>query len=404
MAEKAYLTAKEAAAELGISVATLYAYVSRGLIHSEPGNKARRTKRYRREDVLRLRQRKRQRHNPEQASVETLNWGLPVLESAITLIQDQRFFYRGWDALQLAERQSFEAVIALLWRGTFDPLPQSDKAPSITSLAANAPLAACQAQLALAAADDAAAYDLRPERVVQTGTRILQLCTAVISGLESPPSQWSNIAAALQKAWRPDAPHLQAALNQALILCADHELNVSTFAARCVASAEGTPYDVVQAGLAALKGRRHGRMTERVAALFDEAKHADRAEQTLSARLQRGESVPGFRHQLYPDGDPRGAALLTQVYTLAPQSDATRLARALAKHGYTLLGEAPTLDFGLVALSRSLHLPPHAPLSLFALGRMAGWLAHALEQYQRQHLIRPRADYVGPQPIQSPAP
>jgi citrate synthase len=112
-----HLSAVQAAHALGISLATLYAYVSRGLIRSEAADGAKRRRRYRAEDVRALKQRKELRRNPAKAVEGALHWGEPVLESAITMIADDRFYYRGHDAIGLAESRSIEEVAALLWRG-----------------------------------------------------------------------------------------------------------------------------------------------------------------------------------------------------------------------------------------------------------------------------------------------
>jgi len=187
------------------------------------------------------------------------------------------------------------------------------------------------------------------------------------------------------------------AIRIALVLCADHELNVSAFTARCAASAAASPYDVVSAAMATLKGRRHGGQTERVAALFAETETPGRARAVVANRLRRGESIPGFGHPLYPAGDPR-AALLMQLAEAAGSPAEWRRVRALSKAGAELLQEAPNLDFGLTALAQVYGLPSYAPLVLFTLGRTVGWIAHAIEQYATNELIRPRARYTGPAP------
>jgi citrate synthase len=165
-----------------------------------------------------------------------------------------------------------------------------------------------------------------------------------------------------------------------------------------VASANGSPWDVVSAGLAALKGSRHGGHTERVEALFREAGTAEGARRVLADRLRRGEPIPGCGHSLYPDGDPRGAALLAMAVAIAPVSPEVELALAMADAYRELIREHPTIDHGLVALSRALDLPAHTPLALFALGRTLGWIGHAIEQYAANKMIRPRAAYVGEMP------
>ena len=213
-----------------------------------------------------------------------------------------------------------------------------------------------------------------------TGARILGLMAGIAASVSPLPS----IAATLQAGWAPGRPEAAGPIGAALILAADHELNVSAFTARCVASANASPWDVVSAGLAALKGSRHGGHTERVEALFREAGTAAGARRVLADRLRRGEPIPGCGHSLYPDGDPRGAALLEMAAEIAPGSPAVECALAMAEAYRELIHEHPTIDHGLVALSRALDLPPHTPLALFALGRTIGWIGHAIEQYARE--------------------
>ncbi|HEY4593081.1 MAG TPA: citrate synthase family protein [Thermoanaerobaculia bacterium] len=398
-----FLTAQEAAAELGISLATLYAYASRGMLRSEAVPGAPRAKRYPREDVLRLKDKKELRRYPEQAAEKAapkaLSWGMPVLESALTLIQDGRLYYRGRDAVELARTSTVEEVAALLWTG--DPgeagrLFAGETPPIAWPLPGGlTPIERCQMAVPLAGAQDLSAWDLRPAAVAATGARILRFMAGVAAGY--PPSS-SSIAALLQFGWAPGRPEVAGPIGAALILAADHELNVSAFTARCVASANASPWDVVSAGLAALKGSRHGGHTERVEALFKEAGTAEEARRVLADRLRRGEPIPGCGHTLYPDGDPRGAALLEMAREIAPESPEVELALAMADAYRELIHEHPTIDHGLVALSRALELPEHTPIALFALGRTIGWIGHAIEQYGVNKLIRPRAAYVGPEP------
>jgi citrate synthase len=392
------LSADEAARELGVTLATLYAYASRGLLHSEPVPGEPRARRYPREDVLRLKERKELRKEPERAVPRALHWGgTPVLESAITLIEGGRLYYRGRDAMALARSRSVEEVAALIWTGQPDDAAElfAGKAPDLPARKMDLPpIERCQAILPLAGAGDPAAWDLRPRSAAATGARILRLLARVASG--GPAS--GGIAATLQKGWAPERPEAAGPISAALILAADHELNVSAFTARCVASAAANPYDVVSAALAALKGARHGGHTRRMEAIFREAGTAGNARQALADRLRRGEQIPGTGHALYPDGDPRGRALLDLAIEVAPGSPAVALAQAIADAMRELLREHPNLDFGLVALARALDLPPDTPLALFALGRTIGWIGHAIEEYAQDRLIRPRAAYVGEPP------
>lgn len=398
-----YLTAREAADELGIHVASLYAYVSRGLIRSEAAEGGTRQRRYYAEDVARLKSRKATRAHPEQMIEGALSWGAPILESGITLIDGGRLYYRGIDALHLAESASVEQVAGLIWMG--DPeagSPLFEIAPVAIDLAGAIDLAqqgvfiqAFQMALAQAGAADGAAYDLRPEAIARAGARILRLLTMVAVGADTA---MQDIVTALQHGWRLADPGAGDLIRRALILCADHELNVSSFTARCVASARSTPYAAVIAGLSALQGTRHGGHTERIEALFNEIGTPEDVPYKLAAWLRRGEQLPCFGHRLYPDGDPRGAALIRTVADRYPDSPAVELARAVAAHAYELTRLRPTVDFGLVLLARALELPPGSALAVFALGRTVGWIGHTIEQVQIERLIRPRARYVGPLP------
>jgi citrate synthase len=189
-----------------------------------------------------------------------------------------------------------------------------------------------------------------------------------------------------------------ALLDAALVLCVDHELPVSTFAARCVASSGATPYAVVLAGLAALGGVKHGGQIELVEAFLREIEAAGDARVVISGRLRRGELIPGFGHSLYPEGDPRGAGLLRVVAETHPEGPGVDLCEDVAGEVLRLLGGRPTVDFALATAARALELPPGGAVALFGLGRTVGWIGHAIEQYQGDSLIRPRARYTGEQP------
>jgi citrate synthase len=404
MANSRYLSAKEAAKELNITQDTLYAYVSRGLLRSEVTEG--RIKRYLAEDIRRLKERKERRRNPDVVAEGALHLGAPVMESAITLLADQRFYYRGRDALVLATTCSIEQVAFLIWTGELLP----GRVPLFDGLAASlSPLCASmlaqmaglpiveifQALLSLAAAEDVTAYDLRASAIVQTGARILRMLTTAATG-EAPGAQ--SIAETLQQGWIPTEPRASTLLNAALILCADHELNVTTFTARCVASAGATPYAVVIAGLAALSGYKHAGASERVEAFLQEAGTPGGVRSAMQSRLRRGEPIPGFGHPLYPDGDPRGRLLLDLITEFSPDTPSVELAHTAIAEARDLLGEEPNIDFAMVTLVRALHLSRDGAITLRALGRTIGWIGHAIEQYGVNQLIRPRARYTGELP------
>jgi citrate synthase len=401
--ERYFWTAKDAAEALGVTKATLYAYTSRGQLRSEPVPGQPRERRYYREDIDRLRERKEMRQDPGKAAARGLHWGSPVLDSGITLIQDGHLYYRGQDALKLAESASLEDVAALLWEaeptegerlfgaaaGTSAPLSTRLRAFSRDALTR------MQASLPVAGAADRKAYDLRPAAVRQTGARIVRLLTSIAAGKESGAA----VHSALAGSWAPRQAPAANAIRTALVLSADNELNVSAFAARCAASAQASPYDVVSAAMATLKGSLHGGASERVAALFAETQTPRHARAVLASRLRRGERIPGFGHPLYPSGDPR-ATLLLRLAEASGNEKQWRMARSIANAGLELLHDLPNLDFGLLAVARAYELPERAPLNLFALGRTVGWIAHAMEQYAEGNLIRPRARYTGPVPHQ----
>lgn len=388
----AWIGAAEAARALDITRATLYAYVSRGLIRSEPGTGASRERRYSRDDVERLRRRAEERRDPDKVASHALQWGMPVLESAITLIADETLYYRGHDAVALAHHAAVESVASLIWTGQLD-----DRRPPIEPLAVGrlaAPrstpfVVRAEATLALASAIDHQSFDLRPEAVARTGWRILD----VLVGLEASRPR-AGIDVALARGWRLPSG-AEEVIRAALILCADHELNVSAFTARCVASAGSNPYAVVTAGLAALEGTKHGGSTARVETTLGAMRRERSLRAALGERLRHGERIGGFGHPLYRQGDPRAAALLKMLEERYPRSPELRYAREFARAASALTGEAPNVDFALGAASRVLGLRPGSGLTLFAIGRTIGWIGHAIEQYAVDQIIRPRAKYVG---------
>lgn len=399
-----YMTARQAAAMLGVSLSTLYCYVSRGMLHSEPVTGKARVRRYLRDDVVRLVERKEFRSNPTKAAEKGLHWGSPVLQSALTLIDRGRLFYRGLDVIELANNWTLEQVASLLWTG--DPRrsvalfsgddvtpPPPIAARLFKSIRRLGPVERCQLILPLAASSDLSSHDLRPPAVAKTGARILRLLFSAVAGFPSAPP----LDQTLVRAWTPNRQSVAPALRAALILCADHELNVSAFTARCVASALATPYEVVLGALAAFHGRRHGGASEEVQILFRDAQNASDYRQLVAARLRSLDHVPGFGHQLYPEGDPRAQKLISLAKTHGRPRE-VELAKRLIQASHALTGEHPNLDFGLAMFARALQLPSEAPMAIFALGRTIGWIAHATEQYTDNQLIRPRARYVGPIP------
>jgi citrate synthase len=400
---RSWIPAAEAAESLGVSRATLYAYVSRGYIRSQPTPGASRDRQYAREDVERLRRRAEERRNPDKAAAHALQWGMPILESSIALIDGAHLYYRGHDAITLARERSVEEVASLVWCQRFD-VRFGQEAPALRPVAPAADaqwpfVISARCALARASIRDRMASDLRPDPVARCGWRILRLLTALAGG---PRTSEVSVDQSLASAWRLRAG-ATAIVRAALILCADHELNVSSFTARCVASAGSNPYAVVAAGLAALEGPRHGGAGARVEAMLASLRRARDLHAAIESRLRRGEPVEGFGHPLYRDGDPRAVALIGLLRRTQSTSAELRFVLRTIEAATAAGADAPNLDFALAAVARVLRLPEGAPLTLFAIGRTIGWIGHAIEQYATGHLIRPRAKYVGPMPGFTPA-
>jgi citrate synthase len=394
----AWLSAEDAARLLGVSRATLYAYVSRGYVRSQATPGAHRARQYARDDVERLRRRTEERRTPGKAAAGALHWGMPILESSIAMIDGRRLYYRGFDAAVLAASRSLEEVAALIWTGRLDAVPAAGAAARVQPAPPALPfIARAQSMLAAAAARDPLAMDLRADGAAATGWRILRLLSAAATGKDP---RGAAIHRALARSWRVSSRGAEL-LRAALVLCADHELNVSSFTARCVASAGSHPYAAVVAGLAALEGPKHGGASARAESMLASMRRAGPLRAALAARIRRGESIDGFGHPLYRDGDPRARLLLDVLRERYPKSPACRFALAFADAATRTTGEHPNVDFGLAAAAHVLELPPGSPLMLFAIGRSVGWVGHAIEQYATGQLIRPRAKYVGVPPAET---
>jgi citrate synthase len=385
------LTAREAADKLGVKLDTLYAYVSRGRLQSVavPGTRERR---YRSEDVAALRGNRSGARPAQSSDPEAL---MSVIGSSICLIENGRFYYRGRDAVHLSTAATLEEIARLLW------LDGAGGEPVFTSGPANAVTASglierCQTQLTALGDDDLSSFDLTRAGAIRTGWRILRaLAASIAPALPSPEPIHCRLAAA----WRLREAGSEL-LRRCLVLIADHELNPSTFVARCVASTGATPYAAVTAALSALSGRLHGGETARAEGLLRELSEGGDPMTMMAGRLARGERLPGFGQPLYPDGDPRAVAILTALAQAAPE--AHELSEKAAETGLRLTGRRPNVDFALAAAALGLGLARDGALAMFILGRTVGWIAHAIEQYESGLLIRPRARYLGPRPEEAP--
>ncbi|HEY2958047.1 MAG TPA: citrate/2-methylcitrate synthase [Actinomycetota bacterium] len=431
------LSSGEAARRLGIKPATLYAYVSRGLLRSERAPDGRAST-FDPAEVERLNRRGRRRARAAGPEL--------VIASELTSIDGGTLRYRGLDVTELAGRAGFEQVAELLWTGRL-----GGPGPWRSDPAAVAVAAACQAALpagtlpldrlrvaaaALAACDELR-FQLYPSAIVATGHALVAGMVDALPQLappaetdargrpggdrRAPPEGAARLPAGAVAArlWprlcqvRP-APGMVEVLDAALVLAADHELAASAMAARVAASVQADPYAVVGAGLGAVSGALHGGVSLAVETLLAEIGTPERATRVIGDRLRWGEQVPGLGHSLYPAGDPRAACLLdllrgaaaAQGRAAAPRStDAARrlgVVEAVADAARRRGLPAPNVDFALAALAFVAGMTRGAAETVFAVARTAGWLAHALEEYERRTPIRPRAVYTGPAATRPP--
>lgn len=378
-----WLDADQVLERLGIRPQTLYAYVSRGRIEAAAHPRDPRRSLYRASDVAALAQKKARGRRAADVAAEAIAWGEPVLPSAITTVAGGRLWYRGRDAVQLADQGLTLENVGRLLRGGHGAALKSSRRPE-PPFADNA-RARLFLTLAARAGREPPARGRAPLALAMEAADLLEAVVAAATGQAGEGPAHARFAAA----WSLDAAGADL-VRRTLVLLADHELNASTFAARVAASTGASLSAACLAGLSALSGPLHGGMAARVEAFVEEAERRDPAH-AVSARLSRGASMPGFDHPLYPDGDPRAAALLA-AFEPPPLLAELRMATEAAT------GLSPNIDFALVSLARTLKLPPDAPFILFATARSAGWAAHAIEQLQTGRLIRPRARYVGETP------
>jgi len=381
----AWLTATEALTALGVRRQTLYANVSRGRIRAKPDPKDPRRSLYDGGDVKRLAGRRGGRRSAASVAAETIGWGDPILASSVSTIADGRLFYRGRDAVELAESSSLEDIAALLWESEglsteASPIKNKSVRPS------ESPLESALLVLAKRVATDSPSRRRTPAVLKAEAADLIGGLVEAMLG--SNFRAGALIHQRMAAAWR--ARRAQDALRRALVLLADHELNASTFATR-VAISTGAPLSAgLLAGLATLAGPLHGGAVKAARALIRNARQFGA---TAAARdwLAQGRRLPAFGHPLYPQGDPRAIALFAH-FEPAPIFVETR---AVVED---LIGEAPNVDFAIAALADAFQLPPPASFTMFAIARSVGWIAHALEQAASDSLIRPRARYTGPAP------
>jgi citrate synthase len=390
------LTTAQAAARLGVKPATLYAYVSRGLLErtrTATGSTFDATA----VERLALGSRRGQARTPLAFVTE------------LTSIEDGTLRYRGLDAVVLSRSRSFEEVATWLWQGVWPGAATAWTAPAEMARVAAAACAALDPQcspadrwrvaVAAAATADPLRHDRAPAAVVAAAHGLLGTLVEVLpmvgraverSGGSAPSSLAARLWPRLSPL--PATTGQLAALDAALVLMADHEVAASTLAARTAAAFGADPYAVVLTGMASASGPRHAASSLEVRPVLARAEvHGPKV--ALGEVLGRGGAIHGFGQPLYPDGDPRARELLQRLHafpaSLVAIDEVVELAAARGM-------APPNCDFALAALAQVTLMVPGASEAIFVLGRTAGWIAHALEEYAQPTSFRVRATYIGP--------
>ena len=428
-----WIGAADAAKRLGIKPASLYSYVSRGVLTPRRGSDGRASL-FDAAEIEDLARRGKPRRGAGGAEL--------VIESELTEIADDRLRFRGHDAIALATSRSFEEVASLLWTGSFDD--PSAKGPWRATGEAIAAGTAAQAALppdtyplerlqvivpAVAATDRLRLHLDRPAVIAAASGLIAAMAdclpaagpraavagddsaavvgphsavagddSAAVDGVDSAAVAGDDSIAgrlATKLCQRRPSAGLVAALRAALVLAADHELAASTLAARVAASVRADPYAVVGTGLGTMSGALHGGASLGAEVLLASASGPADAPRVVGELLRRGERIPGLGHFVYQTGDPRAMLLLDLIRAAAPDSGRLAVAEAvLAEAGRRAL-PAPNIELALAVLASVAGMVPGAGEAVFAVARTAGWLAHALEEYARATPIRPRGVYIG---------
>jgi citrate synthase len=399
--EALYITAKEAAAALGVSIPTLYAYVSRGLIRSQ-GVAGSRNRRYWKVDIERLKGR-RPADEPSQGQPGTgeETKGLAP-ETKITLLTERGLYYRGRDVAELAETETFESVAALLWeadpRAVFGrslPAAPPSFAKLRRSLTDLTVLEQAMALFPLIERANPRSYDLSKPGCARTGADLVRWFAAILVQAPAPSDAPVHefIAAALGA-----PPGFADIIRRLLIVCADHEFDPTTYAVRATANAGVTPYYAVVTGIIASRGQRlqSGRI-EAAARLLEEIVSIPDPRDTIVARFRNGEQLVGFGPPAHDRMDPRAAVVMDALKRKFGDDNELRRLQRAADTAAEISGALMEFILPALFVGRKLGLKGQE-LAVASLGRMAGWIAHAMEQYHGQSLIRPRARYTGPLP------
>jgi citrate synthase len=400
------LESDEAARRLGVKMATLYAYVSRGLLVSHPSPTGRR-RLFDVEEVERLARRSRQGK-----AVETR---MATITTGITQLTDDGPVYRGLRATDLATRYRYEEVAEWLWNVDSEGAVDIRPGPEWVALDLGRPPEIGTSDrmrwaAVMAGAADPLRSDLRPEAVIRAARQVAASMVEVLpaagprpvdSGetppfiaVEGEPDLTGSMAARMASVLTPrPTADLVRAVNAAMVLMADHELATSTLAVRVAASTRADIYDALLVALGTIAGPLHGGASQLAYSLLIDAQR-DGPERALDDTLRWQRVLPGFGHTVYKHGDARFGVLL-QLFEQLARPDQVELVQSIVDAGADHGIPPPNVDLALAAISWATGMPPDAGRTLFTVARVAGWVAHYLEELEERPLrYRARAVYA----------
>ncbi|MFE4669057.1 citrate/2-methylcitrate synthase [Streptomyces sp. NPDC056716] len=400
------LSTKEAAELLGVKPETVYAYVSRGQLGSRrvPGGRG---STFDASEVEALARRNRRESAGSPASGGELS-----VRTRITLIEKDRYYFRGVDAVELAARHSYEEIAEWLWTGRLNPgitFTAPDASVEIARRAVNAlpehtdPTDRLRVAAIAAATADPLRFDLSEDAVLGTARTLIPTLVGALPPVLYAPQEGGPLAHRLWGRLTPreaDEASLDV-LDTALGLLVDHDLAASTLAVRVAASARAHAYAAVSAGLGVLEGPLHGAASGLAHRLIEQVLEQGDAGPVIAGELRAGRRIPGLGHRLYPGEDPRARALFARLAELPHAEPALAAARDIVDTTARHTTLHANVDLALAALTVSCGMPANAGETVFAVARTAGWIAHALEEYTERPLrMRPEGQYVGRRPPQ----
>lgn len=379
-----WLSMDEACRLLGVKSQTLYAYVSRGKVDVMPDPADTRRSLYRADDLAGLAKRKQVGRKRETVAASAMFGSAPSVPTALCAFVRGRPHYREQDAVDLARTATLEDVAQLLWA--------ADRPVDFASPALNAGAPPGRGAAFTTLAGLAAVGHSTRGRLTSVLHAESQRLVGALADAFGAASSGTPLHLRLAQGWRQRAA-VADLLRMAMVLLADHELTSSAFVARIAASTGASLPACLLAGLTTLSGPLHGDASGRVQALFQDVLRLG-ADAVIEHHLSAGLPMAGFGHHIYPDGDPRAAALLAQF---APPDGIARF----IEQATLSTGMKPNIDVALAALVARHRLPIDAAFGLFAISRSVGLLAHSMEQLAEPQVIRPRGRYVGPVPLPS---